>query len=244
MNISKTPIIGIYKITSPTGKIYIGQSINIKNRKESYRRGHCKQQPKIYNSINKHGWNKHQHEIIEECSLEQLNEREIYWKQYYVDQYGWGKMLFCELYDSGGGPKSQKFKEKNKQSHLGKKHSIEIRDKIRQSHLGKKRPLYVGDNISKSNKGKKKIRIKTRKDIGIPKSDEVKEKMSLAKIGKISTNPKKPILQFTIHGVFIKEWDSITSAGDFFNIPYGNITNCCKGLRKQIGGFVWKYKTN
>jgi len=227
MDINKLPIIGVYKITSPTGKIYIGQSINIKNRKESYRRGDCKQQPKIYNSINKYGWKNHTHEIIEECILDKLNERETYWKQYYIDQYGWDKMLFCELYDNGGGPKSK-----------------EIKEKMRQSHLGKKRPLYVGDNISKSNKGKKKIRIKIRKDIGIPKPDEVKKKMSLAKIGKTSTNPKKPILQFTIYGIFIKEWDSITSAGDFFNIPYGNITNCCKGLRKQIGGFVWKYKTN
>jgi group I intron endonuclease len=244
MDISKFPTMGIYKIVSPTGKIYIGQSINIKNRKESYRRGHCKQQPKIYNSINKHGWKNHTHEVIEECILDKLNERETYWKQYYIDQYGWDRMLFCELYDNGGGPKSKETKQKMKQSHLGKKHSPEVCEKMRQYHLGKKRPSHVGKNISKSNTGNKKIRVKIRKDIGMPKPDEVKKKMSLAKIGKMSTNPKKPILQFSVCGVFIKEWDSITSAGNFLNIPYGNITNCCKGLKKQIGGFVWKYKIN
>ena len=244
MNISNIPVIGIYKIVSPTNKIYIGQSINIKNRKESYRRGSCKNQPKVYNSINKHGWSNHKFEIIERCTIEQLNERETYWKQYYISLLGWDKALFCELYDNGGGPKSEKFKEKNKHSHLGKKHSLEVREKIRQSHLGKKRPSYIGENISKSNIGKKKIRIKTRKDIGIPKSDIIKKNMSMAKIGKPSTNPKKSILQFTTDGVFIKEWDSITSAGNFLNIPYGNITNCCKGLNKKIGGFIWKYKIN
>ena len=32
------PIIGIYKITNPTGKIYIGQSINIEVRLKSYKK--------------------------------------------------------------------------------------------------------------------------------------------------------------------------------------------------------------
>jgi len=76
-------MIGIYKITSPINKIYIGQSTNIENRKYYYTSIKCNKQPKLYNSLQKYGWEQHKFEIIEECSLEQLNEREIYWGQYY-----------------------------------------------------------------------------------------------------------------------------------------------------------------
>jgi hypothetical protein len=76
-------MIGIYKITSPTRKIYIGQSTNIENRKYYYSSIKCNKQHKLYNSLQKHGWEQHIFEIIEECSLDQLNEREIHWGLYY-----------------------------------------------------------------------------------------------------------------------------------------------------------------
>ena len=40
-------ICGIYKITSPSGKIYIGQSINIKSRWKYYEKLRCNKQFKI-----------------------------------------------------------------------------------------------------------------------------------------------------------------------------------------------------
>lgn len=72
-------MIGIYKITSPTEKVYVGQSINIERRWKSYKKLQCKQQTIIYRSLVKHGWINHRFEVIEECSIEQLNEREAYW---------------------------------------------------------------------------------------------------------------------------------------------------------------------
>ena len=44
-------IIGIYKITNPKDKVYIGQSSNIEKRKYYYFSIKCDKQPKIYNSI-------------------------------------------------------------------------------------------------------------------------------------------------------------------------------------------------
>ena len=78
-------MIGIYKIISPTNKPYIGQSINIKKRFGQYKRFDCKNQNKLYNSLVKYGWDAHKKDILEECSIEQLNERETYWKQYYLN---------------------------------------------------------------------------------------------------------------------------------------------------------------
>ena len=77
-------MIGIYKITNPTGKIYIGQSVDIEARLLQYK--HVSQYSlgrKIKNSIIKYGWENHTHEIIEECFLDQLDDREIFWGDYY-----------------------------------------------------------------------------------------------------------------------------------------------------------------
>jgi hypothetical protein len=77
-------MIGIYKITSPSGKIYIGQSINIKNRFNQYKRLYSvKNQPKLYDSFKEYGINNHIFEIIQECNIELLNEQERYWQDFY-----------------------------------------------------------------------------------------------------------------------------------------------------------------
>jgi len=76
-------MVGIYKITNPTGKIYIGQSVNIEERFGKYNNLNNKRQVKLYNSFKKHGITNHQFEIIEECSKCNLNEREIYWGNHY-----------------------------------------------------------------------------------------------------------------------------------------------------------------
>ena len=47
-------IVGIYKITSPTGKIYVGQSCNMKKRFVKYKRLDCKSQSRLYNSLLKY----------------------------------------------------------------------------------------------------------------------------------------------------------------------------------------------
>jgi group I intron endonuclease len=75
--------IGIYKITNPKGKIYVGQTSNLEKRIVDYERIKCHKQHKIYYSLKKYGWEMHDFEIIELCELDKLNEREIYWGMYY-----------------------------------------------------------------------------------------------------------------------------------------------------------------
>lgn len=76
-------MIGIYKITNPKGKVYIGQSIEIQNRKYKYQTACCKNQTKIYNSIKKYGWGSHVFEVIDECIISELNEKEYYYIKLY-----------------------------------------------------------------------------------------------------------------------------------------------------------------
>jgi len=76
-------MIGIYKITSPSGKIYIGSSVDIKRRIIFYRKLHCKGQVKLYKSILKYGWDNHKLEVLEICSLEELRSKEYEYGMFY-----------------------------------------------------------------------------------------------------------------------------------------------------------------
>ena len=115
-NIKQVVKIGIYRIINPTDKSYIGQSIDIERRFKEYKNLRCIQQPKIYNSLKKYGVENHTFKIIEECSLEQLTEREKYWKLYFNSI---NEGLNCELNDNGVGPRSQEVKEKIRKSKMG-----------------------------------------------------------------------------------------------------------------------------
>lgn len=80
-------IIGIYKITSPSGRVYIGQSQNISKRFTFYKRpvpcDRLKSQSRLYASLIKYTPKNHVFEIIEECNVDSLNERERYWQEFY-----------------------------------------------------------------------------------------------------------------------------------------------------------------
>ena len=90
-------MIGIYKIENLTnGHIYIGQSIVIERRlqehlyKPFYEK--CDQyNTPLYRAIRKYGKEAFSFEIIEECSKDLLNEREIYWIDYYRSYIGDGQ---------------------------------------------------------------------------------------------------------------------------------------------------------
>ena len=64
----------IYKHTSPSGKCYIGQTVNIKKRWCAHAYSNC---PKFYKAIKKYGWENIQHEILCVChDAEEANKAE------------------------------------------------------------------------------------------------------------------------------------------------------------------------
>lgn len=80
---------GIYKITNPKGKVYIGQSIDVEKRFYTYKKLHCKRQPILYNSLKKYGTQNHTFEILCECEISELNKKERYYQDLYcVIRYG------------------------------------------------------------------------------------------------------------------------------------------------------------
>lgn len=132
----------IYKIISPNGKIYIGQTINKKQRKYHYNSSSFKGQIKLWNSTQKHNWNpSDSFEIIEECLCGEnkcyLNEREKFWIQYY-DSFKNGLNCNEGGYGNLGYIASKETKDKISKYHKNKPPmSNETKEKLRQINLGK-----------------------------------------------------------------------------------------------------------
>lgn len=84
---SKKKICGIYKITNKiNGKVYIGQSRDIKNRIRVHKYDFQKNKhhnPHFQKSWNKYGKDNFKFEIIEECEENELNKNEQYWINFY-----------------------------------------------------------------------------------------------------------------------------------------------------------------
>lgn len=115
-------ICGIYKIISPSGRIYIGQSININFRWEQYKKLQaCNKQILLFRSFKKYGVENHVFEILEECKEAILNSRERYWQEYY-NVLDFKKGLNCKLTSTKDkkGKHSKKTKQKIGKSNKGK----------------------------------------------------------------------------------------------------------------------------
>jgi group I intron endonuclease len=130
-------ICGIYKITSPSGGIYIGQSKNIINRKWEYASLKCRDQSRLYNSLKKYGWSNHTFDIICECSESDLNELE----KYYIKKFRtFNTKHGMNLTDGGDHFKhSEETKQKISKSHIGIMPTNEIIEKIKET---KKNRMY------------------------------------------------------------------------------------------------------
>jgi group I intron endonuclease len=127
---------GIYKITSPSGSVYVGQATNLRRRLRMYinfYEASIKPQRKLYNSFTKYGVNNHQFEIIEYCDTQLLGDREAFHKSEIVESAGWSKCLFCKVHDAKAGPKSPDTTQRMSESHKGKKHSKQTKNKMSQS---------------------------------------------------------------------------------------------------------------
>jgi group I intron endonuclease len=231
-------MVGIYKITNPKGKVYIGQSVNIPSRKNKYTLNHTKGQPKISRSITKYGFENHLFEIIEECSIEQLNEKETYWKQYYLNQMdgNWNMVLFCNLYDTGGGPKSDIWKKSKSRPIL--QYDLDgnfVKEWASAKHFAEVKGLTNGTLITRCLKEKTKTAYGYLWKYFSPNYP--------IKISHVMLEYEKmKISQYDISENLVAEWDSILEAATSLNFNQQNIVNNLKKRSKSAYGYIWKYK--
>lgn len=77
-------MIGIYKITNLiNNKVYIGQSVDIAKRWSAHKHPQNNEKTALQAAFHKYGIENFQFEIIEECKEDELNDKEMYWIEFY-----------------------------------------------------------------------------------------------------------------------------------------------------------------
>lgn len=72
-------------------------------------------------------------------------------------------------------------------------------------------------------------------------SDETKEKISKKVSETRIKKYGKPVIQLSLDGTFIKEWNSIKEAAASFDSKRSHIADVCNGVRNSCFGYKWKW---
>ena len=189
---------GIYKITSPSGKIYIGQSVDIQRRFKTYLRGKTNSQVRLHNSFKKYGIENHQFDIIEYCSEEELNCSERFWQDEFDVSSENG--LNCSLQNCG---------EKRY------KHSEETIKRISLSRIGSLNPNW-GKPMSEEAKEKRRNNPNMKSKKGTKMSEDACEKMrgKREKIARANHPKSKKVVDTSNGNIF----GCITDAAEYINM--------------------------
>ena len=107
-------MIGIYKIVSPRGLIYVGKSVNIEKRWSQYRSGNSKGQPKLHASFLLYGVDRHTFTVLKECSFEELHNNE----SYFINHFESHLQLNCHKMYCSDKIRIQKAKPKDWKEYL------------------------------------------------------------------------------------------------------------------------------
>jgi group I intron endonuclease len=230
----------IYKITNPTGIIYIGKTINLSKRKSSYMNNNNKEQRIIYESIKKYGWSNHIFEIIDESPISLLNELEIkYIKElgtFHHNNPNW--MNLTKGVDGVFVRKdSEETKTKRVKHHIGSKRSEEYKKLM---SIAKKGKPSVKKGWKAPESTLEKMRIAT---TGVKQHPNTIQKIKDSKL-KMMLKTKGPILQFDLEtGKIIREWEILSSdlAKELKCHP-SSLRKAIKGINNSCVGYAWKYK--
>ena len=224
---------GIYKLTFPSGKVYIGQSINIEGRWIEHKQDHknCNNQKyklknitKLRSSYKKYPWDKISKDIIEICLPEWLNAKEIYYISV-NDSFTNG------LNGTSGG--NQDFKR-----------SKETKEKLRLANLGKYGgsqaiPFYI-DNVKYVSILEASVALKIpHKTIhnrlnstNIKYSNYIYEDSSLVPIRH--KRKTKPVVGVKIDGIV---YESAAEASMKFSISHTTILRRCRSKSKKFKNY-------
>ena len=213
-------MIGIYKITSPSGKVYIGQSVNIEKRFKQYKSIYnSRLQIALNNSFQKYGVENHIFEILEVCAIELLNERERYYQDLYdVLKKGLNSKLTTSKDKTGklSNETKKKISEKIKNREVPE----HVKEMLRTNFLGRKHTEASLEKMRKNN---------ARANLGKKASDETRRKLSMNN----SRHNSKLVINIQT-GIF---YNSIKEAARSTDFKY-------EYIKTNLNGTTLKNRTN
>lgn len=176
----------IYKYTSPSGKIYIGQTTDEQSRRSVFLNENKPYAgPKINEARKKYGVLNFEYEVIFEVKSFIINEVQ----EILNDK----ERQYIKLFDS----------------------------------------YYNGYNSTEGG------------DCSYIRTQKTRDLLSQRTTEYYKTHKSavaKPVLQYSLDGTFIKEWESARQAALSLNVEANNITVVCQGKRNYSYNYIWKYR--
>jgi len=240
------PVIGIYCITQRTsGKVYVGQSIDVHKRISRHKNPKRKNHHAIGLAILKYGVEEFDFEVIETCRRDDLNIREVYW----INTLGTMSPYGYNLNGGGGAATSvsEETRAKMVESWKSRKPaSDETREKIRLAGVGRVHSEASKSKISAANKG----RASTGK--GVPRSESTRAKIGAARKGHTHSAETRAKLSAAQFGRPAKNRKSVmrsdgimfaavSMAADAIGVCNASVGGCLSGRLSTVKGFSFKY---
>lgn len=236
----------IYKITSPSNKVYIGKTSNLYNRYSNYKNFEVAKQVQkqriLYFSLKKYGFEAHKFEILDEftSNSDYCSGKEMFWiRSYMANVCRYPELNGMNLTDGGEG-------------NLGWKRPEESRLEIIRKNKGRKRSEESRKRMSESMKGNKngcgKILSEEHKQILSEsgkkrKGDEGFKRKCKDRAIRMNREAGKSVIYLNDKGDVLKEFDFIYEAASFFNVTENAVRRRIKGIgvSKKINAIL-KYR--
>lgn len=213
----------IYKITSPSNRIYVGQTNDFNKRLIAHKHSIKRKKTEhviLINSFKKYGFDEHIFEVLEECDDSLLNEREIYWikelNTFNADNpFGMNMTL-------GGEGQRGKLDERRK--------AIAINNWFKNGH-----PFKGKHHTEQSKKilSEKSSEWNKKNNIKIPKWGVEKGRLKVI----------KAVLCYDLDGNYLSEFVSYTEAGKWLNKSTSFIRDAVKRGSCTLGKYFFTDKT-
>jgi group I intron endonuclease len=210
----------IYKITSPTGRIYIGQTAQTSKGRQRQYRSLRKRDGKslILRSIRKYGWDAHVFEVVEDnIPKELLNEKEIYWVakfKTYVEDSLEGMNL------TRGGDYRESWKNDKNRVERAKQ------------RRGEKAPNWGKKLLEETKRKIAKSVSEYNKANGVKPSAECHKKAKEAQY--------VPVVAYDRNGDFIGEYPYIKAAADALGLDRKCVNDTVNGVQKHTKGYFFR----
>lgn len=226
------------------GKKYIGMtSQSLKNR---WMYGHgYKGCTEFESAIKQFGWKEFDHEVLATgLSFETACESEKHFIEKLGSRYPDGYNL------DGGGTAGRDLSTITKtrigDQNRGRHPTEETRKKMSAARRGREFSDETRKKLSAANKGK------TRTEEQRKRLSEARKKLLLSnnelreicseRMRSCGEEKERAVFQYTKDGVFVKKHDSVRRAAKSVGGKHSNICKCCRGEKKSMYGYVWKYE--
>lgn len=213
----------IYKITSPSSKIYVGKTYDLRKRINAHKLKVRKGSSIIlHNSIRKYGWDAHVLEVIEEVEDALLDEREIFWIAK-LNTYCYENPMGLNMTKGGEGQRSTWIHDEKRRKEQSRKFKKEGN------------PFYGKTHSEEWKQKKSKEVSEYNKNNGVKIPDWGVEKGRKA--------VQKQVVAYDSFGEFISEYISLSECAKSLNVKNQNVKDSvCFGSWIK-GKYLVKYKT-